>query len=271
MQTNNRYPEIVYKYRNWVDDTHKNVLLRNELFFSSPRDFNDPFDCRIPLNFSLLDSEEKLSQYLSYGRQRREAETTMSKEDLDDMMSKFELRLRTERDKTQEFYNSLYFEGVDNHYGVLSLTEKWNSILMWSHYGDCHRGYCVGFWQEKFRKSGVVNGGVAIYPEDNSFPGISPIDQNETKSTIQQVHTKSNEWKYESEFRLYKMFYPETATVDARIHIVSDDYFAEINIGLSASVETQNALIEIAKAKNIPVYRLSKVLFKFEVAREQIL
>src|SRR3954471_5525958 len=29
--------------------------------------------------------------------------------------------------------------------GVLSLSERWNSVLMWSHYADNHRGVCIEF------------------------------------------------------------------------------------------------------------------------------
>jgi hypothetical protein len=43
-----KIPKIIYKYRNWSDKHHKNVLKKNELYMSSPEEFNDPFDCRIP-------------------------------------------------------------------------------------------------------------------------------------------------------------------------------------------------------------------------------
>src|SRR5437879_3144630 len=29
--------------------------------------------------------------------------------------------------------------------GVLCLSRSWNHILMWSHYGDKHKGICLGF------------------------------------------------------------------------------------------------------------------------------
>lgn len=33
-------------------------------------------------------------------------------------------------------------------HGVLSLSARWDSSLMWSHYGDSHRGICLGFTTE---------------------------------------------------------------------------------------------------------------------------
>src|SRR5258706_15682633 len=49
-----QYPDVVYKYRDWKNDFHKRVLLNHELFLSSPKNFNDPFDCKIPLAFEKL-------------------------------------------------------------------------------------------------------------------------------------------------------------------------------------------------------------------------
>src|SRR5437762_935552 len=64
MEKKEKYPDIVYKYRNWSEDNHKNVLYKNQLFLTSPKDFNDPFDCRIPQNFSLLNTKEKIQQFV---------------------------------------------------------------------------------------------------------------------------------------------------------------------------------------------------------------
>ena len=54
------YPEIIYKYRNWKGKNHKDILLKNNLFMASPEYFNDPFDCRIPINYRLLNTPEKM-------------------------------------------------------------------------------------------------------------------------------------------------------------------------------------------------------------------
>ena len=66
--TKEEYPNIIYKYRNWTDKHNKNVFLKNQLFLSSPKTFNDPFDCRIPENFYLLDTQEKIENYVTLFR-----------------------------------------------------------------------------------------------------------------------------------------------------------------------------------------------------------
>ncbi len=41
-------PEHLYKFRVFDDPNHKRILTDNELFFPSPKRFNDPFDSTIP-------------------------------------------------------------------------------------------------------------------------------------------------------------------------------------------------------------------------------
>ena len=46
-------PKFLYKYRNWDDYKHKRILSHSEIFFTSSREFNDPFDTIVPLRFDL--------------------------------------------------------------------------------------------------------------------------------------------------------------------------------------------------------------------------
>ena len=64
METPSDYPKIVYKYRSWDNPVHQRVLKFNELFVSSPKNSNDPFDCRIPINYSQLDTPEKIKRFV---------------------------------------------------------------------------------------------------------------------------------------------------------------------------------------------------------------
>ena len=61
------YPKIIYKYRSWDNELHRNILLKNEVYMSPPKDFNDPFDCRIPKNHYLIDTPEKIEKYINDG------------------------------------------------------------------------------------------------------------------------------------------------------------------------------------------------------------
>lgn len=267
------YPEIVYKYRNWREDNHKNILLQNQLFMASPKYFNDPFDCRIPTNYFLLDSFEKIQKYaLSYITRNRD--TLLKKNrDLENEFHTIVKRCTSNLEKVQEDYEKIFFGSQDKHYGVLSLSKRWDSLLMWSHYADNHTGYCVGFWESKLRESkSFGKGGPVNYDPENNYPIINPlIDENIMIRSFKETHNKAKEWGYEEEYRLVKLFYPEEPKKEDRTIKISDDFFAEINIGLMTPKDVADELIEIAKKKNIPVYQVKRIQFKFEVDRERII
>src|SRR6218665_1281944 len=157
------YPEILYKYRNWTNDFNKNILLKNELYLSSPKDFNDPFDCRIPDNYFLLDTPDKIDQYIN-GVVERHMQLLISR-DLNIVDEKKRMKEKLSDLGTIQLENEkVTFDSQDERLGILCLSERWDSILMWSHYADLHKGYCVGFHENKLRESGLFGkGGPVIY------------------------------------------------------------------------------------------------------------
>ncbi|MBL7103181.1 MAG: DUF2971 domain-containing protein [Bacteroidales bacterium] len=40
------------------------------------------------------------------------------------------------------------FKKQNDHYGILSLSAKWDNILIWGHYAEKHKGFCIGFNEE---------------------------------------------------------------------------------------------------------------------------
>lgn len=124
-------PKTIYKYRNWTSDFHKKVLTLNQLYLSSPSDFNDPFDCRIAKNHYLLDTPEKIEKYIKGINDHIEF---LNKAGRDIENEKKLLRERLNNlDQYQKEFEIIYNENTDRYLGVLSMSGRWNSILMWSH------------------------------------------------------------------------------------------------------------------------------------------
>ncbi len=106
-----------------------------------------------------------------------------------------------------------------DNFRVLCLTREYNNILMWSHYGDEHKGYCYGYkFDDLYKKisspnfipvgeneivSGLVVLGDVTYtakrPKQRSkYPQFSWADINHH---INACFTKYEDWKYEKEVR----------------------------------------------------------------------
>lgn len=165
----NKIPEKVYKYRDWSNGFHKNILLNNELYLASPRDFNDPFDCKIPMNFIDQSSEERNEYVTELAISQFEK---IEQKGLD--LGFFIKKLETEMSDILSFQldkEGFYFNQLDKYYGVLSLSNKWNGILLWSQYANFHKGFCVEFWENKLRITGSLDRtGKVNYSE--KFPNI---------------------------------------------------------------------------------------------------
>jgi hypothetical protein len=64
---------------------------------------------------------------------------------IDDMNDPFEWKcVRSDHGRSQWALEHTRLESFES-YGVSCFSESWNSILMWSHYADRHKGICLGF------------------------------------------------------------------------------------------------------------------------------
>jgi hypothetical protein len=252
----------LYKFRSWSNENHRNALLKGEFFLSSPKYFNDPFDCQIFIDYSTLDTPEKRDVYIAsyFGR------LAGSKSELERITARANERMR-DIVKFQEESDEIETVTYQKLTGILSLAKTWKPILMWSHYADNHKGYCVGLNMDGLKASGKFGRGDFVQ-YDTSYPKISP-DISGFDKAWQQSMTKSKCWEYEEEYRLVKSFGPDTPTSDERKLYLADE-ISEVTLGLMMPEKHKQEIIEFAKLKGIKVYQAKKVPFKFEIDREEL-
>ncbi|HDY7526506.1 TPA: DUF2971 domain-containing protein [Vibrio vulnificus] len=128
----------LYKYRS-TSKYSLEGLINNELFFATHEQFNDPFEFGNPA--------ADLVQYNKNARVKlRELfdQNQLSRKDflyLNSLVAKPSEETLIEREKTL----SRIREDIKK-IGVVCLSEVENNILMWSHYGEEHRGFCIEFY-----------------------------------------------------------------------------------------------------------------------------
>jgi hypothetical protein len=259
------YPEIIYKYRSWSNEYHKNILIKGEVYLSAPKNFNDPFDFRIPKNFMLLDSPKKIELYIDNGIKKHKDFLIRKGIDLSKEKA-FQLKRLENLEQYQQEHEEIESEATDKHYGVLSLSARWDSILMWSHYGDFHKGFNVGYSEEKMRESRIFGkGGPVAYSED--FPVIDPFSEHNMQTSFMQTHYKSKEWEYEQEYRLTSLYFPNPPTENERTTNVPIEFIEEINLGISIVEKDRNEIVDFARSNNIKIFQMKKIPFKFGLTR----
>jgi hypothetical protein len=273
-----KYPKIVYKYRNWSDEYNKRVLKDNELYLSSPTDFNDPFDCRINQNLFLLNTPEKQKQYAINVVQGNRDFLLNDGRNLYEEVEKIESQLRSDLARVQQMDDNIVFSDYNQIMGILSMSGRWDSILMWSHYSEKHTGYCIGYYEKKLRESRKFgHGGNVIYNSNDKFPNIDPLEPDIMVKAITQTHYKAKEWSYEKEYRFVTLFEPvnpiEPISIvnplpkPNRIVQLDNEDIAEIIIGLSTPEDVEEEIIEISKKKGIKIYKATMAPRRFKLDR----
>jgi hypothetical protein len=133
----------LYKYLPIIEeklDRLEQIFINNEIFFSSPKRFNDPFDCLYHMQYTT--SEAVWKNYYNHrckknmpelNRQQRRQEV---KKALKSNLHKSVDFIKKHREGMQEDINKL---------GVCSLSTIPDNILMWSHYSYGHTGICLQF------------------------------------------------------------------------------------------------------------------------------
>jgi len=240
-------PEKVYKYRTWYDPNHQRIIKDNELYLSSPKDLNDPFDCKIISDFNLLLTDEDVNEYIK----RFEAKYKVDQSDLKNRFA--------DRDEFQRNYEKMVIDDVDTYYGLLSLSCSWNIVSMWYHYSDCYKGFCVGFWEEKLRETGYFDGvGIVDYvpelPVMKPNVATSPYEESFLKRIASRWFTKHIDWINEQEFRLIKNFFLIDPPYKRAIQI-PDNIIAEVILGINISDNDKTEIIKVCKKKGIHVFQ----------------
>lgn len=187
-------PKTVYKYRDWSNKDHRKILELNQIWVPDSLDFNDPFDCNIPVAYDLLSSNDEIAAQFIRSMLPKKGYSGNVEEEV-------QKKLKEGRHKDKEFitaYKKSVHDSSRKMHGVFSVTPINNNILMWSHYGNNHKGFCVGFDSEKIFN--YLGGGGNVNYSDK-YPIISPVSSRE-QQYLEMVLTKSIHWAYEVEYRL---------------------------------------------------------------------
>ena len=113
-------------------------LINNELYFSKYTDFNDPFEFSTPFPDLVKTNKNariKFREY--YDNNEISKEVFLKLTNLVKPPSKKHLKERIET------LNKI--KSNTQNMGVLCLSERDENILMWSHYAEDHKGFCIEF------------------------------------------------------------------------------------------------------------------------------
>jgi hypothetical protein len=90
--------------------------------------------------------------------------------------------------------------GVWQATGILCFSRNWDNLLLWSHYGDSHKGICLGFDISVGEPGSNYDTDVQYQPNLLQIRG--PEDLNFDLAN-RLLRTKHESWSYEQEVRMF--------------------------------------------------------------------
>lgn len=228
MTSENKRLKRFYKYRDF-DSRTLSMLIEDTVYFADPTTFNDPLDTKPRLNTDLDGDalEGILSRLIEV---RTTAELSAAAKTISYRGPKtIEHIARQSRAAAERLLADIRYNATNPEYevadpvrfllgqyvqkellrrydkGIFSLAARPNCPLMWSHYGDQHRGVCLGYsipdavtaTVQKVRYGGsrLVNASEVLAMLDGDEAARCSVDEA-------VLLKKAKPWAYEREWRL---------------------------------------------------------------------
>lgn len=203
---------ILYRYfaaikrneRGEVADTDlERMFLNCELKFTSPKNFNDPFDCK---SFLFTLEGVKRGEAITWiqntwVKSRFSGESSVKRREIAERMYE-DFKSGKAEYIAEKISNEIYSK-IQDDFLICCFSEIPDSILMWAHYATGHKGFCIKYRFVNKMYMTILN---VTYPDNNYFPKINPVlyAKNEDDAVRKMVLTKSKHWDYEREWRMIK-------------------------------------------------------------------
>ncbi|BBS91560.1 DUF2971 domain-containing protein [Citrobacter sp. Cy234] len=226
-------PTHLYKYKSFSVDS-LDLLVSDKLFFANPNSFNDPLDCNpsIKDNIHDVDVLKDILKRLIIDNTKKELTEAASKIKYNGPRTLEKIESLGEREAAQVlsgiddylliFDDNMVFvlndildlikKNLMTNYtsGVLSLAQNYDCPLMWSHYADQHKGFCIGYdvSENGFYDIHALNyeGSRFITTQQvhDMLFGSSESIRKSAKKAIDEVVllSKAPQWSYEKEHRV---------------------------------------------------------------------
>lgn len=283
MKTN--YTDFLFRYRGYNSKSVE-AFKEDKLYFSTPNMFNDPYDARFYINseaFIQAIQYEWKTNMESYVKEKAFPDMP---EDALEMIYRKIMELNEDISNQKRFFEYVFsiIESLKNqmrkNLKVICFTEQHISNLMWSHYADYHKGFCLMYSKEELKQSFIydINGNktknkIEILKVEYSekqldigpylyyyiplkFFGYSSkeINLTEGEKIIKKiVSSKSDDWKYEDEWR----------AIPQKVDVFSENDISYLKIKPSAlflgsmmDIKTKKEIVDIAKKKDIAIFEV---------------
>ncbi len=185
-------PPRLYKYEGFTTRALQN-LKSQVLYFGSPLNFNDPYDCALTPSIAQPSDEEVEAIRQAYLQDKEVPPIPRQQLTAFNTAQLREIFMRSGSDGLAKSINEFLHQR-----GIACFSERYDDLLMWSHYGGRYKGFCLEFdsSSEPFLKTRPVD--YVARPPSLSLKDLLLVDFDPVEKLF---CTKSEAWVYEKEWR----------------------------------------------------------------------
>jgi hypothetical protein len=279
-------PNKVYRYRR-IDAMTIELLCHDTLYFADPTKFNDPFDCNPTVTSdSGADALRAILAELIKRRIAAETLAALSNARIQGRQAEAHANLSGKQGAQQELKNILY-NATDPDYecseedaessllvsemereilkrynrGVCCFSAVMDNPLLWSHYADEHKGFCIGYGlarvpEPKLHK--VVYGGSRCVKTSLIARALLENDYEAQNLLDRDVFLrKAPSWRYEREWRLLGYRGVQHSPLE----------LADVTFGLRCPQALKYAVVSVLNPRAIKFFEMYDLAGTFKLKR----
>lgn len=248
---------MLFKY---LPPARIDVLERLQIRFTQPSALNDPFESAILVDAS---SHHDIRRMVTGFRRNAEGEGLIPTNEGEEKILEqaiAELEAHVESLLIPSTVGKQMVEFLDCAQGVLSLSRTPDSLLMWSHYTDSHKGFVLGLDENHDFFTMPDGAGRETKPHSVVYTTRRQTAQVGRGDFYTQVLCyKSLEWAYEQEVRIFRAFgrnqgdFAKNERKDVKLFNVPADCIKEIYFGANIENDLVNRILSAAEGHNLGV------------------
>lgn len=248
-------PNLFYRYQPHRPSLEwdKEILLESKLWFSTPDQFNDPFEVRPHIHWDggPIPNRTRIEQL---------AEKFFPDASPEERAQRIEEGLANlKRPNVEEEFGRAVKEMVNGYRktSMCCFAASNANICMWSYYASGHSGYCLGFsFSTPWTYIDAQHGETFLTPDavnyQDEYPSLNlSADQKEPGALQRMVQTilltKSREWSAEEEWRCVRPWTP------AGHQSFPAEALRSITIGANMPASRQAEILSILGQRNLPI------------------
>lgn len=252
-------PASLFKYYRGTERDLENIKA-NKMWYSAPCNYNDVFDCEITVDEAsifncVLQQLPKNTNIRAGSHAWKEIKRTINQE-------------------IKSFCST--FDAMRYSMGIACLSESDDSLLMWAHYANNHRGICVEYDLMKINTQLQFTPVPIIYSKDRvCFNVLNPDNagNDSVELFIKSITSKSEEWSYEREWRIIRDDAAcgdrwDTEKKGALLDMICP---SSIILGCATEKELENTVRDFCKENRIPLYKMQKNPNQYQLNKVTIL